>query len=136
MKPGRALWVALAVFCLAFGAYQLRQHGTAGIPWYPGCLFRKFTGLLCPGCGMTRAAYATLHGDIGRAFRMNPVGMALLPVAMAGVALETIGWVSGRRPPFRMEVTPRVAWGLACGLILFWILRNIPVWPFSLLAPH
>lgn len=128
--------MALAVLIMAIFATMLYHRWPANLSWYPGCLLRKTTGLLCPGCGMTRAAYSTLHGDLPRAFRMNPVGMVLLPIALFGVALEVIGWVRNRPPPFRLKVGPKIAWGIAIVLIAFGILRNIPVWPFRLLAPH
>ena len=37
------------------------------------CLFNKVTGLLCPGCGNTRAAVAILKLDFKAAFAYNPM---------------------------------------------------------------
>ena len=51
---------AVAIF------YMLAKQGI-GIP----CLFYKVTGLLCPGCGNSRAAMALLGLDIRSAFRYN-----------------------------------------------------------------
>jgi hypothetical protein len=136
MKKDRALIVALAVLLMAIGATMLYHRVPGGMSWYPGCLLYKATGLHCPGCGMTRAAYATLHGDFPRAFRMNPVGMVLLPVGMMALAFEGVGWVRDRPPPFRLNPGAKGAWALAWLVIAFWILRNIPVWPFTLLAPY
>ena len=135
MRPDRALWVALAVLGLTLACVMLYQKGPGGLGWLPGCTFRKWTGLYCPGCGMTRAAYASLHGNFPLAFRMNPVGMVLFPIAMAGLALELIGWVRNRKDGPRLRVGPRVAWVIAYGMIAFWVLRNIPCWPFTYLAP-
>ena len=120
---------------LTLAAFWLREYGTSGVPWLPGCVFHKLTGLHCAGCGMTRAAYATLHGRLGEAFRLNPVGMVLLPLASLGVLIEVLGWVRGRPLPFRMTVGKHGAWALGMTIIAFWALRNIPVWPFTLLAP-
>jgi hypothetical protein len=33
-------------------------------------------------------------------------------------------------------VSPRLGWAIGYGVIAFWILRNIPLWPFTLLAPY
>jgi hypothetical protein len=137
MRWDRALWVALGVLGLTFAAFLLYQRGPSGLgAWYPGCLFHRFTGLHCPGCGMTRAAYAALHGNFGQAFRMNPVGMILLPLACVGLSLELLGWVRGRPPAFRLDPGYKGSWTIAFVVIAFWVLRNIPAWPFDLLAPY
>lgn len=135
MHRDRACWVACGALVLAVAAFWLRQNGSPRVPWLPGCVFHQLTGLHCAGCGMTRAAYATLHGNLGEAFRFNPVGMVLLPVASLGVGIEILGWVRGRPLPFRMNIGKYRAWVLAAVIIGFWILRNVPAWPFSLLAP-
>lgn len=135
MRPDRALLVSLGVLILAVSAFVLRQNGPDGVPWLPSCLFHKLTGLHCPGCGMTRAAHAMFHGDIAGAFRFNPVGMVLLPVALVGVGLEVIGWARVKPFPYRLRTSPRVAWSIAILVIAFTIFRNLPWWPFTLLAP-
>ena len=37
------------------------------------CLFKRFFGIPCPGCGMTRAYLALLRLDIRGAFEMHPM---------------------------------------------------------------
>lgn len=135
MRRDRAMWVVLGILALAGAAFVLHQRGPHGVPWVPSCTFHRLTGLNCPGCGMTRAAHATLHGRIGEAFRFNPVGMALLPVVGIGVGIKILGWVRGRPLPFRMNVGKYGVWVLVGVVVVFWILRNVPVWPFNLLAP-
>ncbi len=135
MRRDRALWAALGVLALAFAAWMLRKSGPSGLPWLPGCSFHYLTGLHCPGCGMTRAAHATLHGRIGEAFRFNPVGMILLPLAVVGLGLEILGWIRGKPLPFRLSVGVAGAWAIVWIVAGFWILRNLPWWPFTLLAP-
>lgn len=131
----RAWWLALGMIALAVSAFQLYQRGPFGQPWLPGCLFHNLTGLHCPGCGMTRAAHATLHGRLGEAFRYNPLGMILLPLACIGVGIEVIGWVRGKPLPFRLNVGTVGAWIIVWLVVGFWLLRNIPHWPFTLLSP-
>lgn len=123
MHKDRALWAALAVLCLAFAAYKLRETGGTG--WMPGCAFKKVTGLDCPGCGMTRAATATLQGRIMDAFRLNPVGMVLFPLAMLALSLEVIGWVRGKPLPIRLNPGRLGAIVLVVVLMGWWILRNL-----------
>ena len=44
------------------------------------CPFHAATGLLCPGCGVTRMCLALLRGDPAGAWAANPVLLLLLPV--------------------------------------------------------
>lgn len=46
-----------------------------------GCPIRFFTGISCPGCGMSRALAALLRLDFSLAFEMHPL-VFLLPVAV------------------------------------------------------
>lgn len=47
------------------------------IPLPELCTFRRFTGLGCPGCGMTRCFIALAHGDVRAAWSYNPAGLFL-----------------------------------------------------------
>ena len=47
-----------------------------------GCPFRFFTGISCPGCGMSRAVLALIKLNPGLAIEMHPL-VFLLPVAAA-----------------------------------------------------
>lgn len=49
----------------------------------PRCLLHAATGIPCPTCGMTRAIWHLMHGEIGRAFLLNP----LMTAALLGAAL-------------------------------------------------
>ena len=55
-----------------------------GIP----CIFRKITGLMCPGCGTTRMLVSLLKLDFVSAWSYNPVVLCMLPV---GVVLFALG---------------------------------------------
>ena len=46
-----------------------------------GCPIRRFWGISCPGCGMTRAWIALLHFDVNTAFIYHPL-FFLPPVAL------------------------------------------------------
>ncbi|MBO4495098.1 MAG: DUF2752 domain-containing protein [Clostridiales bacterium] len=100
------------------------------------CVTYEMTGLYCPGCGETRALHALLHGHIIQAFDYN----LLFPfvVIIMGwlflVGLTTL--ICRKRVMWLPETFP--AWlGIVIGVVvvLFTVLRNIPVWPFSILAP-
>ena len=135
MHRDRACWALAGLLVLVVVAYLLAQNGPGGLPWLPGCAFHHYTGLNCPGCGMTRATYAALHGRIGAAFRFNPVGMVLLPLVMVGIGIEILGWVRGKPLPFRVKTGKAGAWAIVWIVVGFWIFRNLPWWPFTLLSP-
>lgn len=74
---------------------------------------------------MTRATHAVLHGAFGEAFRHNPVGFILVPLAIAGLAPEIIGWIIGRPIRWRLRLG---TWGARAVLITilgFWLVRNL-----------
>ena len=91
--------------------------------YFPQCPFYRLTHLYCPGCGNTRALFCLLQGDIAGVFRNN---------AMFIPTLFFAGFLIWRR---RSVLYPPVLWGYVGLLIAFWILRNIPYYPFCLLAP-
>lgn len=128
-------WLILGGIVVGVALLAVHRSRSGGDSWLPGCLFHELTGLHCPGCGLTRAAHAALHGDAAKAFYFNPVGMVLLPLAMVGVGIEIVGWVRGRALPFRLNVGARGGWAIVVLLVSFWIMRNLPWWPFRLLAP-
>ena len=39
--------------------------------WQLNCLWQELLSIPCPGCGMTRALLAALHGDMTAAFRYH-----------------------------------------------------------------
>lgn len=47
------------------------------------CVYKATSGLPCPGCGMTRALTALIHGDYGLAFYMHP----LWPLVILGIVI-------------------------------------------------
>jgi hypothetical protein len=94
------------------------------VPIYPACLFHRVTGLWCPGCGTTRAFHQLLHGNLLAAFRFNALSMSILPVA---------GYLFVRGDTG--TVNPKWIWLLLTVIVAFGVLRNIPVYPFTLLAP-
>ena len=134
MRGKRVCVVALAGILIGLPVIYLYQTGPGG-PWFPGCLFHELTGFHCPGCGLTRATYSALHGDLLAALRFNCLGLLLMSGALLGLGLEVFGWMRDKPPPVSLRFGRRVMWWLIGAVLAFWVLRNIPAWPFSLLAP-
>jgi hypothetical protein len=91
---------------------------------FPPCPLHELTGLWCPGCGSTRALHQLVHGHLGLAFRLNPLAISLLPL---------VGYLAVRHERVAMKAV--WIWTLLVTVVLFGILRNIPVYPLTLLAP-
>jgi hypothetical protein len=120
----------LAAAVLGSGAvlffFNPSTHG-----FYPVCLFHKLTGLNCPGCGGTRAAYQLLHGHLLNALRDN----ALFILALVALAVRG-AWFAARkisRRPATLAVPPKALWAFLVLAMAFSVLRNLPA--FSFLSP-
>ena len=127
-------WVipGLVIACLLVVLLLLQfDPNRAGNP-LPPCPFHWLTGLYCPGCGATRALHALLHGNLQKALSMNPVFVLALPIVALLFAAQcmTLPSVFLRVTRIFSDARP---W--AWLLIGFAVLRNMPWYPFSLLAP-
>ncbi len=125
--------LASAAVAAGVGVWALRtwDPNVAGSP-FPPCTFRAFTGCYCIGCGLTRAMHALVHGDLARAFSMNPLGVLVL-----GLVPLMAAWSGGWQP---RRLAPLMRWVLEPKLWLvllptYWVARNLPWFPFTLLAP-
>ena len=113
--------------------------GFVAHPWFPPCPFHAITGCYCPGCGSTRGLHLLLHGHLAAACRMNVLMVLCLPYLAyaylaysARVCFPQARWASSPRRPAK----PAWIWALLVVILLYWVLRNVPAWPFALLAPH
>lgn len=100
------------------------------------CVTYRMTGLYCPGCGDTRALHALLHGHILQAFDYN----LLLPIIVLVLAWYYLVGLTTLIRKKRVMWIPQslplwAAITIGAVVVLFTVLRNIPVWPFSILAP-
>lgn len=133
-KPATvAAWLASAV--LATGALVLVYAVDPRTPGnYPPCLFLFLTGCYCPGCGTLRALHSLLHGNLRHALGYNTLTVALLPFLGAAYVFGFTRAVPGQPFP-RFRISSRVAWVTLAVILTFWVVRNVPVFPLSVLAP-
>ena len=125
--------LALATVVVAVGVWILWHHDpNAAHSRFPPCIFLSITGLFCPGCGITRALHALVHGDLARAFAMNPLALVVIPLIPL-MLLHARGfqprWL---RPLMTVAMEPKL-WIVA--IPAYWIARNLPWWPFLMLTP-
>ena len=105
------------VFGLGIGYFiWLRLSGPA-IP----CLFRKITGWLCPGCGITTLILCLARLDLAGAFAANPFLFVTWPLLAAGILY------SSHLQKQRKDLPKWMEWLLMAytiGFCIFGIFRN------------
>ena len=101
---------------------------------YPVCPFLGLTGYHCPGCGTLRALHQLLYGNPVNALGYNMLTVASLPFLGYGFAVGVMR--AFRVPaPGPLFINSKLIWGLFFGIVAFWVLRNVPIEPMSMLAP-
>jgi Protein of unknown function (DUF2752) len=129
-RLGASAVVAVAAGGLSF--VYLLDPETSDL--YPTCPFLSLTGFYCPGCGTLRALHQLTRGHPIAALDLNPLMMLLLPFIAYFLASHAMLAVTGR--PLRTYfVRPALIWALLGVVLVYWLLRNIPAYPFTLLAP-
>ncbi len=100
------------------------------------CVTREAFGIYCPGCGDTRALHALTHGKILTAFDYNFL-FPFIVIILAWyflVGLTTLFFK--KRVMWIPQSLP--TWGivmLCVTIVAFTVFRNLPWWPFTILAP-
>ena len=128
------LAAAGTVAAITAGSALVAYFDPAKLNIFPVCPLLALTGFACPGCGLTRAFHALFTGHIIPALDFN----ILLPVWVVIFAYLFVSMlrlaVRGRGLPM-WPTWPRFLWTFMIVLMAFGILRNIPVWPLTILYP-
>jgi len=104
------------------------------VDFLPKCPLFATTGIYCPGCGSQRATHQLLNFNLFGVINQNILYAAgLLLFIYHGTTLvlnkffkqNFYNYIYHRKTPIIILIF----------IILFWIFRNIPVYPFNLLAP-
>jgi len=104
--------------------------------FFPRCPLFALTGLYCPGCGSQRAMSALLHGSIIEAINYNVLLVTSLPLIFYSSYINLLNAFRTKQiiqQVFYSPVFVKIVLGV---VVLFGVLRNIPVYPFTILAPH
>ncbi|GAA4659929.1 DUF2752 domain-containing protein [Gordonia humi] len=96
----------------------------------PPCPTNALLHIDCPGCGVSRAVYCLLHGDVAGALRFNAVAVVGLVLMAVAFVTYTVGLWRGRRVRSwqHWRYTPTAV----MVVIGVWtVIRNIPIAPFD-----
>jgi len=124
--------VGLAIF--AVGCFVVWFFNPSKTQLFPACPTLSVTGYACPGCGLTRGFHALFHGDIVGALDFNLL-IPFFAIAFAYFAVSMLlVVVRGRALPYKF-IGPTAGWAMLLIAVGFGIIRNIPVYPFTVLFP-
>lgn len=126
-----AIMLAISVVVLVLAAtMSVRGEGTQvslpgmTMPLPELCHMRRFTGLDCPGCGLTRCFISLGHGDLPSAARFNLGGVLLFGILIAQIPYRSLQlWrLSHGLPALRpRRLSTALAVILVSTLILQWV---------------
>ncbi len=106
------------------GALALRLGLAAHLPLI--CPLRRFTGIPCASCGLTRAASALCHGRLAEATGYN---IAAVPLALlAGTWLALVAWEAVAQ----RAVISRLWARCSHGVISFLVVLMLTAWAVNL----
>jgi len=128
-----ALTVVTAVVS-ALAYLRLFNPANPATNYYPSCPFFTLTGFHCPGCGTLRGLHQLTHGHLLTALDYNALMVLSLPFLAYTFISYTLIAARGRGLP-KPFIPPVYIKALFWIVVVFWITRNIPVYPFTLLAP-
>ena len=96
--------LGVALFALLFVAAMLKPNpaglGTHMQLGLPGCTMYTFSGIRCPGCGMTTSWAHTMKGDFASGIRANVGGVLLCLLSIAVFPCLLWMGICGRSLPF------------------------------------
>lgn len=132
----RRILLATAVAIVAgCGLLIFHQFNPAQHSFFPRCWLYAATGLHCPGCGGQRALHALLNGDLAGAARNNLMFVLTLCVGVWFGLVELHRRWNRLPPQLPRPGVPKLVWVFLTAFLLFGVARNIPVPPFTHLAP-
>jgi hypothetical protein len=131
----RLVLVLVAAIVLPGGAALLYHFPPGEGTYYPTCIFHTVTGLHCPGCGATRGLAALVRGDLAQAMAYNPLFVLALPFIAIGLFALAFRLWTGRRLAL-VRLPGWWGWAMLWLIVIYGVLRNVGVYPLTLLAPH
>ena len=106
----------------------------SNVNFMPKCPLYATTGIYCPGCGSQRALHDILHLNFKGVIRHNLLFLVGILVLIYHFTIEGLLFFTNRKVN-NLLYHPKTPIILLVLIIIYWVLRNIPIYPFTLLAP-
>ena len=104
------------------------------VNYLPKCPLYVSTGIYCPGCGSQRATHNLLNFNFLGVLNQNVLYIFGLLIIGYHLLISGINYIFSKTI-YNYIYHPKTPIVLLIIIIGFWILRNIPYYPFTLLAP-
>lgn len=104
------------------------------VDFLPKCPFYLATGFYCVGCGSQRATHQLLNFNFLGVLQQNLFYVFVLLLLVYHFTVSVLNKFFNKKI-YNYLNHPKTPIIILIIILLFWILRNIPIYPFTLLAP-
>lgn len=94
------------------------------------CPIHSILHIYCPGCGLTRMIKSILELNFYQAFRYNPLLFILFPFILVLLIDKYINWLKSSKNYLYKRINPKVYNILLIIILIYFILRNIPMFKY------
>ena len=124
----------IGLLCLGLILILLYFYINPSTAFFPRCPIYATTSFYCPGCGSQRALHDFLHLNIKGVLGHNILFLFGILILIYDITIKILNryfhksinnLLNHKRTPIIILIV----------IILFWIVRNISIYPFTLLAP-
>ena len=119
-----------AAIVVAIGFAYLLLHELTGFALF--CPYKRFLGVYCPGCGVSRMFFHLFRLEFAEAFSSNCVVFCMLPIAVVMCLVHGYRYV--RYGDGKLRRFEQLGLYIAIGILLvFAVVRNL--YPIDILVP-
>lgn len=119
-------WSFLLVVFVYYYFADVVTPNAAGI----SCMFKRFTGFSCSGCGTQRALHYLLHFQFIKALQLNAIFIIGFPFLIGLYYTLIEVYITRTKKPEGFYYKTQTGIIVLVITLLFTVLRNIPYYPF------
>lgn len=135
LRKKRIRLILVTLMFLGFLYYFFQFNPSRNEGAFLRCPSNLIFGINCPGCGSQRALHYLLHFDFFNALRNNVLFVIGFPFVLYFLLISFFNKWNGTKKTIPFITNKYVIIGLLIVIVLFGILRNIPIYPFTILSP-